>query len=152
VGLLSQGLAVIFSHHQVCVKKRRGLLLWEEQRLNRFWSEKRCRNSTFTLGSKKRVLLSLAKASTQIYMVRPYTVWKKTCTIFNRVQFSLKTRVQFYVIRQQMKQKNNSCAILRNQCNQMAISLPTRCPWSEALRNMTVGTAYREDGSEHNRF
>jgi hypothetical protein len=42
--------------------------------------------------------------STQIYMVRPYTVWKKnTCTIFNRVQFSLKTRVQFCVIRQQMK-------------------------------------------------
>jgi hypothetical protein len=24
------------------------LILWEEQRLNRFWSEKRCRNSTFT--------------------------------------------------------------------------------------------------------
>jgi hypothetical protein len=39
-----------------------------------------------------------------------------------------------------------------NQCNQMAISLPTWCPWSETLRNMTVGTAYREDGSEHNRF
>jgi hypothetical protein len=34
----------------------------------------------------------------------------------------------------------------------MAISLPTRCPWSEVLRNMTVGTAYREDGSEHNKF
>ena len=30
---------------------------------------------------------------------------KNTCTIFNRVQFSQKTRVQFYVIRQQMKQK-----------------------------------------------
>jgi hypothetical protein len=34
------------------------LILWEEQRLNRFWSEKRCRNSTFTLGSKKSVLPS----------------------------------------------------------------------------------------------
>jgi hypothetical protein len=32
--------------------------------------------------------------------------WKKnTCTIFNQVQFNLKTRVQFYVIRQQMKLK-----------------------------------------------
>ena len=28
---------------------------------------------------------------------------KNTCTIFNRVQFSLKTRMQFYVIREQMK-------------------------------------------------
>ena len=28
---------------------------------------------------------------------------KNTCTIFNWVQFSLKTRVQFVVIRQQMK-------------------------------------------------
>ena len=28
---------------------------------------------------------------------------KNTCTIFNRVQFSLNTRVQFYVIRHQMK-------------------------------------------------
>ena len=28
---------------------------------------------------------------------------KNTCTIFNRVQFSLKTRVQYYVIRQQMR-------------------------------------------------
>ena len=27
---------------------------------------------------------------------------KNTCTIFNRVQFSLKTHVQYYVIRQQM--------------------------------------------------
>jgi hypothetical protein len=30
---------------------------------------------------------------------------KNTCTISNRVQFSLKTRVQFNAIRQQMKQK-----------------------------------------------
>ena len=37
---------------------------------------------------------------------------KNMCTIFNRVQFSLKIRVQFYVIRQQMKQKKNLCAIL----------------------------------------
>ena len=35
------------------------LILWEEQRLNRFWSEKRCWNSTFTLCSKKSVLPSL---------------------------------------------------------------------------------------------
>jgi hypothetical protein len=27
----------------------------------------------------------------------------------------------------------------------MEISLPTWCPSSETLRNMTVGTAYRED-------
>ena len=27
---------------------------------------------------------------------------KNSCTIFNRVQFSLKTHVQYYVIRQQM--------------------------------------------------
>ena len=27
-------------------------ILWEELRLNRFWSEKRCRNSTFTLAAK----------------------------------------------------------------------------------------------------
>ena len=33
----------------------------------------------------------------------PILCEKKTCTIFNRVQFSLKTRVQFYVIRHQMK-------------------------------------------------
>jgi hypothetical protein len=44
----------------------------------------------------------------------PIQCEKNTCTIFNRVQFSLKTRVQFYVIRQQMKQKKNSCAILRH--------------------------------------
>ena len=36
---------------------------------------------------------------------RLYSLKKNTCTIFNRVQFSLKTRVQLYVIRQQMKQK-----------------------------------------------
>ena len=35
----------------------------------------------------------------------PIQCEKNTCTIFNQVQFSLKTRVQFYVIRQQMKQK-----------------------------------------------
>jgi len=29
------------------------LILWEEQRLNRFWSEKRYRNSTFTFGDVK---------------------------------------------------------------------------------------------------
>ena len=33
----------------------------------------------------------------------PIQCEKNTCTNFNRVQFSLKTRVQFYVIRQQMK-------------------------------------------------
>ena len=35
----------------------------------------------------------------------PIQCEKNTCTIFNLVQFSLKTCVQFYVIRQQMKQK-----------------------------------------------
>ena len=35
----------------------------------------------------------------------PIQCEKNTCTIFNRVQFSLKTHVQFYVIRQQIKQK-----------------------------------------------
>ena len=35
------------------------LILWEEQRLNRFWSEKRCRNSTFTCRPPKSVYLSL---------------------------------------------------------------------------------------------
>jgi hypothetical protein len=39
----------------------------------------------------------------------PIQCEKNTCTIFNRVQFSLKTRVQFYVIRQQMKQKKLVC-------------------------------------------
>jgi hypothetical protein len=32
----------------------------------------------------------------------------------------------------------------------MAIALATWCPCSETLHNMTVGTVYREDGSEHN--
>jgi hypothetical protein len=44
----------------------------------------------------------------------PIQCEKNTCTIFNQVQFSLKNRVQFYVIRQQMKLKKNSCAILRH--------------------------------------
>ena len=47
------------------------LILWEEQRLNRFWSEKRCRNSTFTLSSKKSVLPS----SFNTYLM----VWKYNC-------------------------------------------------------------------------
>jgi hypothetical protein len=34
------------------------LILGEEQRLNRFWIEKRCRNSTFTFGPPKSVLPS----------------------------------------------------------------------------------------------
>jgi hypothetical protein len=50
-----------------------------------------------------------AKVSTQIYMVRPYTVWKKYVYNFQSGSwFSLKTRVQFYVIRQQMKQKKKT--------------------------------------------
>ena len=32
----------------------------------------------------------------------PMQCEKSTCTIFNRVQFSLKAHVQYYVIRQQM--------------------------------------------------
>ena len=35
----------------------------------------------------------------------PIQCEKNTCTISNRVQFSLTTRVQFNAIRQQMKQK-----------------------------------------------
>ena len=59
------------------------------------------------LGDLKTLLALFLKQK----RVRKYT-WldpiqceKNTCTIFNRVQFSLKTCVQFYVIRQQMKQK-----------------------------------------------
>ena len=47
------------------------LILWEEQRLIRFWSAKRCRNSTFTLGSKRSVLPS----SFNTYLV----MWKYNC-------------------------------------------------------------------------
>ena len=47
------------------------LILWEEQRLNRFWSEKRCWNSTFTLGSQKSVIPS----SFNTYLV----MWKYNC-------------------------------------------------------------------------
>ena len=32
----------------------------------------------------------------------------------------------------------------------MAITLPTWCPWSETLRNMTVGTAYTIERTEVN--
>ena len=44
--------------------------------------------------------------------LNPIQCEKNTCTIFYRVQFNLKTHVQFYVIRKQMKQKKNSCATL----------------------------------------
>ena len=60
-------------------------------RLAFFWKQKRVRKFTW---------------------VDPIQCEKIRCTIFNRVQFSLKTRVQFYVIRQQMKLNKNSCAIL----------------------------------------
>ena len=39
-------------------RRRYTWIVWEEQRLNRFWSEKRCRNSTFTFGPPKSVLPS----------------------------------------------------------------------------------------------
>jgi hypothetical protein len=47
------------------------LILCEEQRLNRFWCEKRCRNSTFTFGPPKSVLPSLFNT----YLV----MWKYNC-------------------------------------------------------------------------
>jgi hypothetical protein len=51
--------------------------------------------------------------------------WKKdTCTIFNQVQFNLKIRVQFYVIRQQMKLKKTRVQfyVIRHQ---MKLKKPT---------------------------
>ena len=51
---------------------------------------------------------------------RLYSLKKNMCTIFNRVQFNLKTRVQFYVIRQQMKQKKKLV------CNFTCTSLDTK--------------------------
>ena len=48
--------------------------------------------------------LSLGDLKTRKFTwLDPIQCEKNTCTIFNRVQFSLKTRVQFFVIRQQMK-------------------------------------------------
>ena len=60
---------------------------------------------TLALGDLKTLLALFLKQK----RVRKFTLLdliqceKNTCTIFNQVQFSLKTRVQFYVIRQQMK-------------------------------------------------
>ena len=54
--------------------------------------------------------------------LRPFTVWKNTCTIVNQVQSSLKTRVQFYVIRHQMKYKKKT-----RTCN-FALPLQTLGP------------------------
>ena len=48
--------------------------------------------------------LSLGDLKTRKFTwLDPIQCEKNTCTISNRVQFSLKTRVQFFVIRQQMK-------------------------------------------------
>ena len=55
------------------------LILWEEQRLNRFWREKRCRNSTLTLGSKQSVLPSFNTYQVMWkYNCEP--LWRKTST------------------------------------------------------------------------
>ena len=43
----------------------------------------------------------------RILKLDPIQCEENTCTIFNRVQFILKTRVQFYVIRRQMNKKKN---------------------------------------------
>jgi hypothetical protein len=58
-----------------------------------------------TLGDLKTLLALILKQKRvrKFTWLDPIQCEKKTCTIFNRVQFSLKTRVQFYVIRQQMK-------------------------------------------------
>ena len=47
------------------------LILWEKQRLNHFWNEKRCRNSTFTFGPPKSDSLLLFDT----YLV----IWKYNC-------------------------------------------------------------------------
>jgi hypothetical protein len=53
--------------------------------------------------AKRKMTITNLQNTTQKTIIK-----KNTCTIFNRVQFSLKTRVQFYVIRQQMKQKKTT--------------------------------------------
>jgi hypothetical protein len=72
--------------------------------------------------------------------------WKKI-----RVQFSVRFNLVWKLVCNFTPNEVKKTHV-HNQCNQMAIALPTWCPWSETLRNMTVGTVYREDGSEHNRF
>jgi hypothetical protein len=53
---------------------------------------------------KTRLALFLKqKRVRKITWLDPMQCEKNTSTISNRVQFNLKTRVQFYVIRQQMK-------------------------------------------------
>ena len=57
------------------------------------------------LGDLKTLLALFLKQKRvrKFTLLDPIQCEKNMCTIFNRVQFSLKTRVQFYVIRQQMK-------------------------------------------------
>ena len=51
----------------------------------------------------KTLLALFLKQVRKFTWLDPIQGEKNTGTIFNRVQFSLKTRVQYYVIRQQMK-------------------------------------------------
>ena len=62
---------------------------------------------TLALGDLKTLLALFLKQKRvrKFTWLDPIQCEKNTCTIFNRVQFSLKTRVLSYVIRQQMKQK-----------------------------------------------
>jgi hypothetical protein len=62
---------------------------------------------TLALGDLKTLLALFLKQQRvrKFTWLDPIQCETHTCTIFNRVQCSLKTRVQSYVIRQQMKQK-----------------------------------------------
>ena len=69
------------------------------------------------------------------------------CTIFNQVQFSLKTRVQFYVIRQQMKLKKtrvqfyvfrHQMKLNKNTYMQFYIAIADIGPYSLWLLPVTV--------------
>ena len=83
------------------------LISWEEQRLNCFWSEKRCQNSTFTLGSKKSVLLSsfntylvMWKYNYEplwflLYMKNLQTKIEIYCCLFKRVCIYILTNIQY---------------------------------------------------------
>jgi hypothetical protein len=77
------------------------------------------------LGDLKTLLALFLKQKRErkFTWLNPIQCEKNTCTISNRVQFNLKTRVQFYVIRQQMKQKKKLV------CNFTCTSLDTK--WSK---------------------
>jgi hypothetical protein len=61
------------------------LILWEEQRLNRFWRDKRCRNSTLILGSKKvswQVDVFLHRGSQLYFHITWYVLKEEGRTLF----------------------------------------------------------------------